>query len=150
MGIAYQHCFVLCPNTHMIPVPHSSLSEIDGSPRRLATDIPKVAVVCPECGDVSAYSIRDMKGGLVPDKPNRFQAGECRLVSIEVECDGENCKAPKVIHVIVGDEKGIWRPLVGPKNWRVSDSARCKGGHNLRFENRDKTPPWTNLNMLPW
>jgi hypothetical protein len=150
MSPLYPHCFVPCPNRHPIPVPHSSPIEIDGSPRQLAKEIPRVNVVCPECGVVSAYSVLDMTGAMFVDKPNLFQEGECHLAAIEVECDGENCEAPKVVHAILGDEKGTWKPKAAPKDWHFSDSAHCEGGHPLRFE-EPRTPfQWTNLHALPW
>ena len=150
MSFVYPHCFVICPKHHTIPVPHSSPIEIDGSPRQLAKVVPQVNVVCPECGVVSAYSIRDVTGGMFVDKPNLFQEDECHLVAIEVECDGENCEAPKVIHAIVGDEKGTWRPKATPKDWTFSDAARCGAGHQLRLDETREQLPWTNLYVLPW
>jgi|ERR1700733_3221388 hypothetical protein len=145
MSLAYPHWFLPCPNMHLIPVPYSGPSEIDGSPRR-RTNSP-VNVVCPECGVVSAYSIHEATGGLYVDKPNLFQEGECHLVAIEVECDGENCEALKVVHAILGDDKGTWRPLAARTSWHFSDAALCGAGHKLRFE---EPIHWTNLRELPW
>jgi len=150
MSLAYPHWFVHCPNMHLIPVPYSSPSEIDGSPRRTAKDIPTVNVVCPECGVVSAYSIRDVTGGLFVDTPDLFQENECHLVAINVECDGENCAAPKVVHAILGDEKGTWRPKAVLRDWYFSESALCGNGHKLRFDEPRTPLPWTNLHTLPW
>lgn len=150
MGLAYPHCFLPCPNRHMIPIPHSIPSEIGGSPRQTATDTPKVNVVCPECGVVSAYSVRDMTGGLFVDTPSLFQENECCLVAIEVECDGNNCEAQKVIHAILGVETGTWRPKAIPKDWHFSDSALCEDGHKLRFDEPRTPLQWTNLYSLPW
>jgi hypothetical protein len=33
MSLAYRHCFLQCPNSHAIPVPHPSLLATDSSPR---------------------------------------------------------------------------------------------------------------------
>ena len=148
MSVAHPHCFLRCPNVHLIPVPHSNPLEIDGSPRRAAQDSRIAIVVCPECGLASAYSVRDMVGHLVVDTLNPFQAGECHLVVIEAECDGENCEARKEIHVILGDDKGTWRPKATPKDWTFSDSARCEAGHKLHFEDSGESR-WTNLDELP-
>lgn len=148
MGLAYPHCFLPCPNLHMIPIPHSNPLG-DGNLPPTATSNPTVNVVCPECGVVSAYSVRDMTGGLFVDTPSLFLADECHLVAIEVECEGENCEAPKVIHAILGDEKGTWRPKAAQKDWHFSDTARCGAGHALRFDKSD-TFQWTNLSALPW
>jgi hypothetical protein len=150
MSLAYPHWFLPCPNMHLIPVPYSSPSETDGSPRQKAKDIPPVNVVCPECGVVSAYSIRDVTGGLFVDTPDLFQAGERRLVAAEVECDGENCEAPKVVHAILGDEKGTWRPKAAQTSWQFADSARCGAGHQLRLDEPREQLLWTNLSVLPW
>jgi hypothetical protein len=82
-----------------------------------------------------------MIGWMFVDKPNLFQAGECHLVAIEVECDDESCESPKVIHAILGDEKGTWKPKVVPKDWYFSDSAKCGAGHPLRFLGTPHTVP---------
>jgi hypothetical protein len=134
MGLSYPHCYLLCPKSHRIPVPYSSPLEIDGSPRRTPTDTRTAVFVCPDCGLASTYSARDILEDRILDTPGPFLADECHLGSIQVECDGENCKAPKVIHVIQGDEKGTWRPKAHPKDWTISDTARCEGGHKLRLD----------------
>jgi hypothetical protein len=150
MGVAYPHCFLYCPNLHSIPVPHPNLVETDGNPRQTARDSPTVNVVCPDCGVVSAYSMQDVTGGFFIDRPSLFQANECHLVAAEVECDGENCRAPKVIHAILGDDQGTWRPKAVQTSWHFSDTARCGAGHQLRLEKPDKQLLWTNLHTLHW
>lgn len=149
MSIAYPHCFLVCPNFHMIPIPHSIPSGIGSSPQQKAKDARKVNVLCPECGDVSAYSALDVTGGLHVDKPNLFQEGECHLVAIEVGCDGENCEAPKIVHAIWGDEKGTWRPRATQKDWKFSPSARCGDRHQLR-PGENALPRWSSLERLPF
>jgi hypothetical protein len=130
----YAHCYLQCPNSHRIPVPYSNPLGTDGSPRRTPTDTRTAVFVCPDCGLASAYSARDILEDRVLDIPGPFLANECHLGAIQLECDGENCKAPKVIHVIQGDAKGTWKPKSIPKDWRFSDSARCAAGHKLRFD----------------
>jgi hypothetical protein len=149
--VGYRHCFLWCksPKHCAIPIPHSSLPEIDGSLRQATTADRKVVVLCPYCGLVSAYSARDIVEHLRPDTPSLFQSSECHVAAIEAECDGESCKAPKVIHVILGDEKGTWRPTVALKDWTFSESACCEAGHKLRLEESGKYL-WTNLNELPF
>lgn len=94
--------------------------------------------VCPYCGLVSEYSRRDTLEQMMVDKPSLFQSGECILVSIEVECDGKNCEAPKTVHVVRDGGKGTWKFAVVPKDWKFSDTAKCGAGHQLRF---DKSRP---------
>lgn len=138
--VGFRHCFLRCksPNHCAIPIPHSSPLEIDGNLRRTTKESQKAVFVCPYCGLVSAYSLQDAVEHLVVDTPSLFQSNECHLAAIEVECDGKNCEAQKVIHVIQGDEKGTWRPTVSPKGWRFSESACCEAGHKLRFEESGK------------
>ena len=71
---------------------------------------------------------------MVVGTPSLFLAGECHLVSLEMECDGQNCEAPKIVHTIQGDEKGTWKPKAALKDWHFSDTALCGGGHRLRYD----------------
>jgi hypothetical protein len=131
---AYPHFLLQCPNHHYIPVPHPNLLEINEGPQQTATENRKAVFVCPECGLASAYSTQDMVRHLSVGTPGLFQAGECHLVSLEIECDGENCGAQKLIHAIQGDKKGTWTPRVAQKDWTFSDSALCGAGHRLRYD----------------
>jgi hypothetical protein len=149
MGLAYPHCFLDCPEHHLIPIPHLSLEEIGSNPRRTTTDGPQVNVVCGVCGIVSAYSKQNVTGGLFEDKPSRFQADECRLVATQVECDVENCEAPKTVHAISENDKGIWRLSKNPEDWRFSDKARCGDGHKLHLA-KSGTVLWVALSRLPF
>jgi hypothetical protein len=115
-------------------VPPPSLLDIDGNPRSSTKEKRQAVFVCPYCGLASLYSTGDVLPQMLVDKPSLFEAGECLLVSAEIECDGQNCEAPKVIHTIQGDEQGTWRPKAIPRDWQFSDSARCGAGHKLRLE----------------
>jgi hypothetical protein len=148
MSVAYPHCFLECPKHHAIPIPHFSLIETFDSPRQNTTAGQPIVVVCPECGLVSAYSDRKIFGHLMVDKPNLFQEGECHLVAIQVECDGENCEAPKIVHAIWGVEGRTWRPKAMPKDWVFQESARCGAGHQLRLDPSESLH-WTYLERLP-
>ena len=106
MGTLYQHCYLDCPSHHAIPIPHSSLVEKIGNPVQNTTELAPVVVACPECGLVSAYLPDKMFGYLAAGEPSLFQAGECHLVAMQAHCDGENCKAPKIVHAIWGNENG--------------------------------------------
>ena len=75
---------------------------------------------------------------MIADRPDLFQRGECILVSIEIECDGHNCEADKLIHTLQGIGTGFWTPKTAPKDWRFPDSIRCSAGHSLRFDESRK------------
>jgi hypothetical protein len=147
-NFAYPHNFLQCRNSHYIPVPHPTLLERDGSPRQRAKDNPKAVFVCPECGLASAYSAQDMVEHLVVEKLSLFQANECHLVSLQVECYGENCEAQKIIHTIQGNDNGTWRPTTAPADWSFSDSALCAAGHRLRLDG--SKPHWAIPAEMPF
>lgn len=134
MSVAYRHCFLRCKNSCAIPLPHSTLEEIGNSLHQSATEIRTAVFVCPYCGLVSEYSRLDALEHLMVDKPNLFQAGECLLVSTEVECGGKNCRAPKTVHAVQGIDTGTWRPKVVPGGWQFDDTANCAAGHKLHFD----------------
>jgi hypothetical protein len=120
------------PSFH--PDPAFQPSRKIGNPLQNTTESLPIIVACPECGLVSAYSPEKMFGYLVAYKASLFQAGECHLVAIQVECNGENCKAPKIVHAIWGSDTGTWRPKVLPKDWQFQDSARCQNDHQLHLD----------------
>lgn len=122
---AYIHCYLACPNVHAILLPCPSLLERDGSPRSSTRENRIAVFVCPDCGLGSAYSAQDIREEVIVGRQSIFERGECLLVSLEIECDGDNCTAPKVIHTIQGADTGTWRPKAVPENWHFSDSARC-------------------------
>jgi hypothetical protein len=132
-GLGYIHRFLPCRNSHAIPLPRPSLLETDDNLQQKAMENRRAVFVCPYCGLVSAYFGREIVEHLV-GTPSLFQLGECNLVSIEIECDGKNCEAQKVVHTIAGTVKGTWRPRVVPKDWQFSESALCGTGHRLRFD----------------
>jgi hypothetical protein len=132
----YYHYFLQCPNSHYIPVPPPILLETDGSPRKIPKENRKAAFVCPYRALVSAYSAQDIVRHQETGKESLFEANVCHLVAIQVECDGKNCEAPKVIHATQDAGKGTWNVRVAPKKWMFSDSARCGAGHKLHYEER--------------
>jgi hypothetical protein len=157
MGTIYQHCYLDCPNHHSIPIPHSSLVEKIGNPVQNTTESLPIIVACPECGLVSAYLPDKMFGYLVAGTPSLFQAGECHLVAIRAHCDGENCKAPKIVHAIWSNDTGTWRPKVMPKDLQFQDSARCQNDHQLRLDasgpllgsRLERLPSWVRSQPSP-
>ncbi len=132
-GLGYIHRFLRCPNSCAIPLPRPSLLETDDNLRKKAKENRRAIFVCPSCGLVSAYYAREIVEHLT-GTPSLFQQGECHLVSLEIECDGQNCEARKVIHTIQGDVAGTWRPKVAPKDWHFSETALCAVGHRLRYD----------------
>jgi hypothetical protein len=134
MNLGYVHCFLRCPNSCAIPLPHPSLLEKDDHPHSMPKGTRPIIVVCPYCGLASAYYERDVFQQVFVDKPSLFQSGECHLVSADIECDQLGCEAPKVIHTVQGVATGTWTEKVVAKDWEFSDSARCGAGHKLRFD----------------
>jgi hypothetical protein len=130
----YIHCFLRCPNMHAISLPIPSLIERDGSPRWSAKEARIAVFVCPECGLGSLYSSQDIQELVIADRPSLFQRGECLLISVRVECDGNNCEASKVIYTLQGVDTGNWRPRTALKDWKFSDNALCAAGHKLCFD----------------
>jgi hypothetical protein len=134
-AVAYRNYFLRCrgPKSCAIPLPPPSRAEIDGSLQTIKRDNRRAVFVCPYCGLVSAYYGQDIQE-MPLQTPDPFQAGECNLASIEVECDGENCRLQKLVHTIAASVSGTWRPKVVPRDWRFSDSAICEAEHKLRFD----------------
>jgi hypothetical protein len=130
----YYHYHLQCPNSHRIPVPHPIPLETDGSPRKTTTENRRAVFVCPYCGLVSAYSAQDLLQDQEIGKQSPFSVGVCGLFSLEIECDGKNCGALKVVHTIHNAGKEMWKEEIAPTNWTFSDSARCGAGHPLRFD----------------
>jgi hypothetical protein len=131
--VAYIHRFLRCPNSHAIPLPRPSHIERDDNLQEKAMENRRAVFVCPHCGLVSAYYGQDIVEQMA-GTPTLFQLEQCSLVSIEIECDGKNCEALKVVHTIAGIATGTWTPKVVPRDWQFSESARCGAGHKLRFD----------------
>lgn len=132
-GLGYIHRLLPCRNSCAIPLPRPSLLETDDNLRGKAKENRRAIFVCPYCGLVCAYYAREIVEHLV-GTPSLFESGECDLVSIELECDGQNCAAQKVVHTIAGIATGTWRPKVVPRDWKFSETALCGAGHKLRFD----------------
>jgi hypothetical protein len=124
-GPSYLHRFLRCHNSCAVPLPH---------PKQTKAQENRIAVfACPHCGLASAYSAQDIVEHLFR-MPSLLQLRECRLVSIEIECDGTNCEAQKKIRTIDGYVEGTWRPKVDARDWTFSETACCGAGHGLRFD----------------
>jgi hypothetical protein len=130
----YIHRFLRCQNACAIPLPHSTPEETDSNLLQRPTDNRQIVFVCPYCGLGSAYSGQDVFETAVAGKQSLFQQRECLLVSIEIECDGQDCEAPKVIHTLQGVETGTWKPTAAVKDWQYSETALCGAGHRLRCD----------------
>jgi hypothetical protein len=107
--LVYSHCSLQCPNLHRIPVPCPNLLEIEGSLQQTTKGNRKAVFVCPDCGLGSAYSAQDIVQDMIAGTPSLFLAGECHLVSLEIECDGQNCEAPKLAIFATTNTNGICR-----------------------------------------
>src|SRR5271156_4024649 len=117
MGFATNPIYVLWCGPHNIPIPRPSQAGITANPPGTATAEKQAVVACPECGRVSVHLESSVQVMLSP-KPDPFVAEECLLVSINVECDGEGCEAPKVVHTVIGTDRGTWKQKVAPTQWR--------------------------------
>jgi hypothetical protein len=70
---------------------------------------------------------------------NQFESGNYVLASGQVQCDGENCEAPKTVHLILEKHEGIYRPKIDLEKWQFDESTRCDmGEHKLRLP-KEKT-----------
>jgi hypothetical protein len=118
------------PHVHYIPIPRPSRLGTDASLQAITTAWKKATVACPVCGFVSVYSESDVQVQMSP-KPDPFEADARRLVYLEVECDGRNCRVPKTVHTIMGNDKGIWKQKVAPKDWEFDFHCVCDKGHLL-------------------
>jgi hypothetical protein len=146
MSIVYHHNYLNCRNQHSIPIPNSVSLQTTASLQ--ATEVPTVIVLCPECGLVSSYSRERWFGGSF-HKPDLFQLGECRLVSTQVECDGENCKAAKTVHAILKNVDGVWKVNIEPQNWQFDETAKCQADDKLYLP-KDKKVYWIAVDSLPF
>jgi hypothetical protein len=133
-AFVYRHYFLRCPNnSHAIPLPRPNRAGTDGNLQEIDRDNRKAVFVCPYCGLASAYYGKGVQEHFLGTS-DPFEAGECILVAVEVECDGESCGAQKVVHTIQGVATGTWRPKVSPKDWHFSESALCGAEHKLRLD----------------
>ena len=125
------HYYLQCLESHLIPLPRPSRVGTDGNLQQIATDNRRAIFSCPYCGLVSAYFGREIRH-VEAQTVDPFLTGDCRLVRVHAVCDGIDCKAPKAIHTVQDAGSGRWFGRVAPKDWRMSDSARCDSGHTLR------------------
>jgi hypothetical protein len=90
--------------------------------------------VCNQCGLVSSYSDAEIQA-LSSLGPDPFHTQSCNLYCLDVECDGKNCQAPKLIHRDVDETSGIDHTVESKqlRDWRLDETAKCLGGHALRF-----------------
>lgn len=126
----HRHYYLICGCLGRIPLPRPTQLDTHGNPLAITKDSTKEILACPDCGLVRAYSAQDLQWQMLPI-PDPFLSKQCVLVSLEVECDGKNCVAPKAVHTILGTDKGQWRPKVVPKDFQFSSDARCGDDHQL-------------------
>ena len=124
--------FLTCDKGHEIPIPRPNLVGKDGSLLATDTDTQKELFLCPHCGLLSAYSRLDIESRAdQPHKPD-LSKPVFVLVAAEGQCDGENCEAPKTIHILAEASTGAWKGSIAAKDWTISDTALCGNGHKLR------------------
>jgi len=134
MPLLFPHWFLDCPENHAIPIPRPIPKETLGYPQMKPTDTPVLNVLCHECGIVYGRSRLWSMGGNQDAGANPFVTDNCLLASAQVQCDGENCEAPKTVHLILEKHEGIYRPKIDPEKWRFDESARCDTGeHRLHL-----------------
>ena len=129
------------PHVHYIPIPRPSRLGTDANPPATATAGHKAIVACPECGLVSAYSESELQLQMSPRR-DPFEAGECRLVFLRVECDDKTCDLPKAVHTVIGSGKGAWKEKVAPRDWEFDPECLCDKRHHLE-------PNWEE-NRFAW
>src|SRR5579863_8658294 len=118
---------------HTILLPRPSPEEIRRNHRSSTIENRSAVFVCPHCGLGSAYSTQEILGLWTADIPDLYQRNECFLASTEIECGGQSCAAPKLIHTIWGTGMGTWSPKVGQEKWHFDESAKCGAGDQLRL-----------------
>lgn len=150
MHLIYSQAFLSCHCGYAIRVPYSSPLGIDGRPRQITTDSSLVNVACPKCGLVSPYSRQlHLVVRPVTNTPDPYQEGVLRLVSTQVECDDENCEAPKTVHAVLEKIPGAWTPKTDPGDWRFDEDACCRAGHRLHRRS-GRSVQWVALDFLPF
>src|SRR4051794_36894111 len=92
-----------------IRIPHPNLTGTIEHPLEMPKTDVRANFVCRECGLVSAYSHEDCDRRL-DTIADPFAAGLCFLCSIEVECDGRNCGAPKTIYAVSNSASETYKP----------------------------------------
>lgn len=132
----YRECYLACHNghSHAILLRCPSLVKKSRNPPSSSTGNQTAVFLCPDCGLGSAYSPQEVREQVIAGRPGLFERGECILVSVEIECDGNNCKAPKLIHTIHRGDTGNWKPKVGLEGWHFDESAQCGDNHQLRLD----------------
>jgi hypothetical protein len=134
MNSWYPHWFLDCPRHHLSPIPHPIPTETNDRPHMTPTGIPVLNVLCHECRIVYGYSLPVCQTADQRNTVDSFATGDFFLAATQVECDGENCKAPKTVYAILERHKGTRTPRIDPKNWQFDDSARCHmGEHKLHL-----------------
>jgi hypothetical protein len=115
-----------------IRIPRPSLTGTIDNPLEMPKTDVRANFVCPECGLVSAYSHEDCDRSIGPTQ-DPFEQGLWSLVSIEVECDGKNCEAPKAIHTTSDNVSGTYKPEKTMGQWKADETALCGSDHHLKW-----------------
>ena len=129
----YVHHYLKCHGCgEPIYLPHPIPALTGPNPAATARARIAAVFVCTRCGHVSAYWGKEILGRPAPT-PDPHQRGIHHLYCIEVECDGQSCDSPKVIHVDVDVTKGIAYSAESAqmKDWKTDDTALCLREHRL-------------------
>lgn len=135
------------PHVHYIPIPRPSLLRTDTNQKGNSKAAIQPIVACPECGLASVYSALEVQTLLSP-MPDPFEAGICRLVSLEVECGDKSCEFPTEVHTTIGSDRGVWKQKVEPINWNFDLTCKCENWHPLKPAWKDNHFAWTQLEVL--
>jgi hypothetical protein len=118
-----------------IAVPLPILPIEDSNRQEIATVARHGVFVCTRCGLVSAYSNTEVHP-YQSETEDPYHGQGYSLFCISPECDGQNCGAPRKIHVVVDLMQGIGRTsdALYPKDWKNDGTATCEKGHQLKWE----------------
>jgi hypothetical protein len=147
IGATSPHYLLVCRNLHNIPIPRPTPLGIDTSLQGRAKVEKKAIVACPACGLVSVYSESNIQMVLSPT-PDPFEAGICRLIFVEVECDDRNCESPKAVHTTIGTDRGTWKEKAAPRTWNFDSGCLCDEGHHLAPTRDDNHFAWEQRRSL--
>jgi hypothetical protein len=115
---------------HRIDIPAPTVRDSTRNPLGTSLDEKSAVFVCNQCGCVSSYTNEELHSEVVPE-PDPFQLRAYTLCSIEPECDGLDCIAPKRIHEVWHSAK--LEGSTNPSRWNNDGSARCSDVHLLAW-----------------
>lgn len=148
MASWHAHWFLDCPQHHLIPIPAPRPNSKDALAHMAPTDNPVLNILCHECGTVYGYCSALPRTGTQRDEADPFAAGGFRFAATQVGCDGGNCVAPKTIHAVLENNRGVWRLGTQPENWQFSDTACCGAGHRLHLPKGSRIL-WETVHLFP-